>query len=389
MLPTSSEAGPEGYLALWRWLSDAGTPVLSLRQRYDWLLSTTSMNGGGNILLTTLPHSNGVRANEWPALERWIARGNTLIVMAALDDTPRWELTNVSSDFFTQLQRMTQLKFTEIREPHKTTGADAAALINDSITRKAVRLQPLWRSSLFDGVNAIATISEFPASRFTVEPQSDTPVIELARRTDNDDPVLWSSRDGQGLILVSAYSSPFTNQAIGEADNARWLRNLIATRLAVGGRFIFDDAHQGLVDYYDPAAFFADPRLHRTLGWILLLWLVFVLGSQRLRPARWAARGIDDTAMLRVSAGFFSQVLVPAAAARRLFEHFFNALRRRLLMPENGTPVWDWLERDARLPQAQLLHLKDLYQQAQAGRSHARSLSTLQQLIGRISRNLT
>lgn len=387
VVPTSTERSPEGYLALWRWLSAAGTPVLSLHQRYDWLLSAPATRGGGNILLSTLPHSTAVSASEWPALQNWVRRGNTLIVMAALDDTPGWELAGGDGDVFTQLQRMTQLKFTEIAQKSKSTAADAATLVNEAIAPKKVRLIPSWTQSPFDGVSAIATVSELPASRFQITPQTDAPVIELARRADNADAVLWSSRDGDGLIMVSAYSSPFTNQAIGEADNARWLRNLVSTRLSAHGRFIFDDAHQGVVDYYDPAAFLADPRLHRTLWWIVLLWLVFVLGSQRLRPARVSARGLDDTAMLRVSAGFFANVLTPTAVARRLFEHFFNALRRRLSLREDGTPVWAWLERDARLPAPQLEQLKQLYQDAQLGR--AQSLSTLQQLISRISRNLT
>jgi hypothetical protein len=31
-------------------------------------------------------------------------------------------------------------------------------------------------------------------------------------------------------------------------------------------------------------------------------------------------------------------------AARRLLENFFNRLRRRLNLPQNGAPLWEWLD---------------------------------------------
>ena len=57
---------------------------------------------------------------------------------------------------------------------------------------------------------------------------------------------------------------------------------------------IIDDAHQGLVSFYDPDKFFGDSRLHRTLLWLLGLWLVFVLGTAAA-ARRNARAGIRST----------------------------------------------------------------------------------------------
>ena len=60
---------------------------------------------------------------------------------------------------------------------------------------------------------------------------------------------------------------------------------IVRSSLGANGRVIIDDAHQGLVSFYDPDKFFGDSRLHRTLLWLVGLWLVFVLGPRRLRGA--------------------------------------------------------------------------------------------------------
>src|SRR6202012_5908404 len=64
----------------------------------------------GNVMLTTLPHKLPVRPNEAPQLDAWIERGNTLVVAAALDDTPQWALEG-DSRLVKDAGRLTRLKF--------------------------------------------------------------------------------------------------------------------------------------------------------------------------------------------------------------------------------------------------------------------------------------
>ncbi len=80
-LPLSTDAGEDGYAALWRWLNLQNLPVRALRQPFTRLEDGAfSPVGTGNVLFTTVPHRVVVRADELSALERWIERGNTLVV---------------------------------------------------------------------------------------------------------------------------------------------------------------------------------------------------------------------------------------------------------------------------------------------------------------------
>jgi hypothetical protein len=331
------------------------------------------------VLFTTMPHALPVRASELPSLDDWIRRGNTLVLMAALDDTPRWSAA-VDASFATRLAQLSQLRFALV----PASQSPAAPQVT---TRPAVELTPIGKHPLLAGVESIATASDLPGSRWRALPATHAPLLELARRRDTGDPAVWITSHGAGRLIVSAYASPFANRQLGQSDNARWLADLVGLVLAPDGVFIFDDAHQGLVSFYDPDRFFSDPRLHRTLLWMLLLWLVFVLGSQRLRGAAGRAEPIDDVAMLRVSAGFFANTIRPAAVARRLFEHFFNSLRRRLSLPENGSPVWEWIEAHARVPRSELDGLRRSYQRSQA--DHSVNLVDLQAQLSQLAGQLT
>src|SRR6185312_13947184 len=87
--PLSTERGPEGLAAAARWLRQAGIPVVSLRDRYA-TLEGVSGAGQGNLLISSLPERLPMRAAEQTQLLHWISNGNTLLLLAAIDDTPAW-----------------------------------------------------------------------------------------------------------------------------------------------------------------------------------------------------------------------------------------------------------------------------------------------------------
>lgn len=356
--PVTRDAGAAGYLGAWRWLQAAQVPLVQLRQPYPQLLQHATVHAArGNVLVVTLPFQRPPDDSEWLQLDNWIQRGNTILVLAALDDTPSW--TQFVGSPESQITRLTRLRFQAVAEAVGSPGSLQAIL-----EPAHPDLVPIGQQPLFDGVHSLATASDLAASRWSAVPLGSVPLLELARRADTQEAALWSEPLGEGRLLISAYADLFSNQQLGLADNARLLSNLLRDRLGPGGAVIFDDAHQGIVDYYDPAAFYADPRLHHTLLWLLLLWLLFVLGAQRLRASGELHRPVDDTAMLEASAGFLANILSTAATARRLLELFFNTLRRRLAQPQNGEPVWEWLEAHARVRPQQLDELKQLYQRA-------------------------
>jgi hypothetical protein len=368
-LPLSADGGEDGELAAWRWLQAEAIPVSSLRDRYDHLSARTlSGVASGNILITVMPHRLSALALEWQPLARWIGQGNTLLVMAALDDTPRWSLSPDAA-LLADLAHATHMSF--LVNQGQAAQASRTDQVRDRLTAllgpAVIAFVPRGAHPLLSEVRNLRAVSDLPASRWRAQPIDDVIPLTLAQRSDNFDPVLWLLRAGQGQIIVCALASPFANREIALANNARLLSNIIGWSRAPQGSVIFDDAHQGLVDFYDPRAFFADPRLHRTLWWIVLLWLAFVLGPLRLGSDCSPWRPVDESALIEASGRFYSAAVAPLEAARRLLENFFDGLRRRLGLPENGEPLWDWLDAQAGVSSRERMRLQNMFACVHAG----------------------
>ena len=382
--PLTTGADAEGYGAAARWLAATGVPTVDFHHRFEQLGDPSSgAQPTGNLLITTLPFAVVVHQQEYGALDHWVDAGNTVLVLAALDDTPLWSA--VTDDFVPQLRRLTGIKFTPRRESKQDAVTRAREGLQAVLTPagRAIELHPSGHIGLLHDVSHLATLSPLPSTQWQAEAQNPAPVLELARRADSADPVLWLKASGRGAVLVSAYASLFSNAVIGKADNAQLLSNIIAWSLKPGGKVIIDDAHQGALDEYDPAKFFADPRLHRTLLWLVALWLAWVLAAQPLRAAAPNTGGLDESAMLRVTAGFFAGVLRPVASAQWLLDEFFDRLRRRHGLLHSATPPWEWLASHAGVRSTALEELRDLYTRTQAG--HRVSLVRLQRIISQIS----
>jgi hypothetical protein len=395
--PVSTEAGPNGYLGLQRWLANEGIPTVSLRERFGSLESATPGSPGGNLLITTVPHVYPLRSSEAQPLQIWIEEGNTLLVLAGLSDTPDWS-TGEGADpsMIEHLKEMTGLTFTQLAVPEAPKQGEAAPAPQPT-TRDALLAVSRWAEPqrtefapngphpLLEGVSSLLAVSEFPSANW--QASSDLAVVlDLASSRDASVPALWLSPYGEGQIIVSAYGSIFTNKVIGEQDNARLFANIVRRSLGENGRVIIDDAHQGLVSFYDPAKFYGDSRLHRSLLWLLALWLVFVLGPRRLRsiPAEW--QPLDVTSFVRATGGFMARVLRPAVAGQRLFANFFNEIRGRLGMTADGAPVWEWLSVHAVIPPADLDRLQELHRRVAARRRV--DLGELHNLIARVRAQL-
>lgn len=342
--PQSTDAGRDGYLLMRRWLEDQHIPVVSLRRRFNSLDDPGPLPETGNVMIITLPGQMGLGSGEADAVSRWAWNGNTLVVLAALDDTPGW--TRHEGSPLEDLHDLTALDFTPApRAATKATG-QATEELRQWLAPREFTLLARGGHPLLEGVSRVEAVSELPADHWNTRVPRDEPALPLGllRREDSGQGVFWVMAHGRGQMIVSTFATPFNNQMLTRADNARLLSNLVAWTRSPEGSVIFDDAHQGLVDFYDPAHFFADPRLHRSLGWLLLLWLVFVLGPQRPRqqPDRWRAPA--ETALLEAGGRFYTLAVDPHDAARVMFRGFFDRLRRRIGLPENGEPPWEWLD---------------------------------------------
>jgi hypothetical protein len=387
--PITTEPGPNGYLALMRWLETTGLRPISFRERYT-RLPAAGAPATGNLLISTAPHLYPVRDSEIAPLRDWISAGNTLFVVAGLSDTPEWSMgEGLDPAFMTHMYAMTGLSFEQHQDapgelvesengepgaaqPGAGTGRPTLAEAMNALERVAEPLKfemtPAGPHPLLAGVSSVAALSEYPTAKWHVSSTTSSLVLSLAHDPATQVPVLWLVRYGQGQIIVSAYGSVLTNKLIGTADNAQLLSNVVTWSLAQEGRILIDDAHQGLVAFYDPDAFFGDRRLHWSVIWLIGLWLVFVLGPQRLRmaAARWNPR--DITTFVRASGGFMARVLEPAAAAQQLFANFFNDVRRQVGLPQSGAPLWDWIEQRPAVAPDDVEQLRRLHGEALQGR---------------------
>ncbi|HEV2701892.1 MAG TPA: DUF4350 domain-containing protein [Steroidobacteraceae bacterium] len=380
--PLTTGADDEGYMGMFGWLAVTKVPSLVLHQRFDRLSDkAVSPRPTGNLLIVTLPFKVVVHPEEFQALDRWVDAGNTLLVLASLDDTPLWDA--VSDNFLPDLTRITRMTFNAKGPASKTSTQGTAASSLLTPAGSEIELQPSGRIAVLHGVARLATLSRLPSTQWQAGAQTFAPVLELARRRDTAEPVMWLKSNGHGAIILSAYASLFSNNVIGKADNAQLLANITAWSLQPGGRIIIDDAHQGALDEYDAAKFYADPRLHRTLLWLVALWLAWVLGAQALRAAAPNRSGLDESATLRMTARFFAGVLRPVASAQWLLDEFFERLRRRHGLLHGARPPWEWLQAHAGVVGTDLEELRDLYERTQSG--HRVSLVRLQRTISQIS----
>ncbi|HEY6455394.1 MAG TPA: DUF4350 domain-containing protein [Steroidobacteraceae bacterium] len=386
--PLASGSNGEGYFAASRWLMASGVPTLDLHRRFEYLGDkAVSARPTGNLLILTVPFAVALHPDEFTALDRWVSQGNTLLVLAALDDTPLWSA--ITTNFVPELQKLTRIRFTARQEPDTNPGnrPKTGRRLASTPAARQIELQASGRIGLLAGVIHLATVTPLPSTQWQAKAMDSAPVLELARRVDSADPVLWVKTSSQGAIVVSAYASLFTNDVIGKSDNARLLSNIISWSLQPGGRVIFDDAHQGAVDEYDAARFYADPRLHDSLWWLLGLWLAWVLVAQPLRASIPHAASLDESAMLRVTARFFASVLRPVASAQWLFDEFFDRLRHRHGLPQTSAPPWEWLASHAGVRSVALAQLRECYARTQAGQRV--SLTQLQRILSQISGQTT
>jgi hypothetical protein len=396
--PTTVERGANGLLAARTWLEGEGIRTVSLRERLDTLARRRDLPASGNLLVVTTPVRTAFRLNEATALGRWVRAGNTLLVLAALSDRPGWALRGfVHSD----LSLLTGLEFVlQRRQPADASWARAGSEKSAPAPGRGVLpdtelSQPLHSTLVanrphpyLEGVGSAVAVSDYLPQIYELRVPRSGFVLSLAHQREMGEAVLWLRPAGSGTLIVSGFGSLFSNGALGLADNARLLANIVSASLGAGGVVLFDDEHQGLGAGYDPARFYGDARLYASLGVLTAVWLAWVLGGTRLRLPASRAPAPREAELVRATGGFLARVLPQAAAARRMFEHFFLRLRAhaRVGTPDAGPP-WEWLEHHPRLVRADVTQLREWYADACADRRVP--LLPLHNLIVRTERQLT
>ena len=358
--PTSEEHGPNGYLAAFDWLQSGGIGAVSLRGRFDkYFDGSTGEDRGqagargadalgpqGNLLIVTLPVVTTFRSEEFPALNRWLRAGNTLLVLAAVTDQPEW--ANGFADLVSgDLNYLTGLEL-KPASPRPRSGSPRASMI------------PNRQHAYFSGVRAVTVALELPSQSWAMRVPSEGFVLSLAHDAETGEDVLWTRSIGQGRIIVSGLGSLFTNGSLGETDNARLFANIVSANVGPGGAVLFDDLHQGLIAGYDPGKFYKDRRLSLTLAILVALWLSWVLGATALAVPKFRSPAPNETDLVRATGGFFARVLRSPEGALRMLDLFFHRWGTR------GS--WEALERHPRIAASDLRQLHEWHAAAAGAR---------------------
>jgi hypothetical protein len=345
--PVSTETGRNGYAAISRWLDSAGVRVVSLRDRYDTLISLEpgemlDLPRRGNLMITTMPHLLPVRAREHENLMAWVRSGNTLLILAALDDSPEWAPASASRDFLEDLQIITGVRF---RQQGESRAGGLTPERTPIAAGTPVELEPIAGHPLMEGVETLRGYSDAESALWSpIMPESASMLLlRLAAERSSGLDAGWERRYGNGHIVVVASGTILTNHLVADADAGRFLSNAVRNHVRSDGAVVFDDMHQGLSVIYDAAAFYGDPRLHRTLWFLLGAWLVYVLGSSnRLAPPAVQRAVPRQRDFLEAVGGFMARRLDARDAGMMLIKEWFDDVRHARGLKGDGPP-WDAL----------------------------------------------
>ena len=415
--PTTAERRGNGYAGLYEWLQRSGVEARSLRDRYT-TLPDLEIPSRGNLLVLSLPAVEVFHSDELSALDKWVRRGNTLLITAALIDQPDWAARR-SAGAVVEIESLTAIEFEtpwgrearlddtplaqRVREADardakakdsddedetdsdEANGPDRAELLE--IPEK-MELTATGPHVLLDGVKTLELMTDYTAQEWSLRMPYDNFVLTLARTVDGEG-ALFEQRVGEGRVLLSSGGSLFTNRALGNADNSRLFANIVSARMSRNGVVLFDDLRQGLSASYDPSRFFEDPRLYKTIFIVLGLWFVWVLGSTRLRAPAIVTHDPSEAELVQRAGGLIARTVAPANTALRLFDLFFagvaRAARRTGGAVERGDQ-WLWLESHGAILPQELDQLKTWYADARSERKLP--LVPLQNLLDSLEKRL-
>lgn len=309
--PTSADRGPNGYAALHDWLDATNIGVETLRDAIDD--ESLAFVPGRRLLITTLPHRRAMTSEERRRLRAWVGDGNTLLVMAALNDSPDWIARVNTSTFLDDVSNLTRVRFEPVFDEAGDEVLVGGTGNETSIVLNGFDAHPLLgHGDTFEGVSDDVT-GVWEALRDPLHLR--IPVASEAQHGPN---AILHLPSGNGQIFVVALGSMLTNRAIGRADNRHFIASLV--RHHVDGGVIFDDFHQGLSTIYDPAALFRDPRLYVSILFVLAAWFVYMVGTwNRLAPAREEATEPGQLDFVQAVGGFLARKLDPVESGRMMF----------------------------------------------------------------------
>jgi hypothetical protein len=358
--PTTEDAGKHGLKALQTWLVENDIHTHSLRKPVTRIDQET-LPATGNLMIISLPFARKALDSEWPALNEWISKGNTVIALAGLYHMPKWSSTHEWSreqDIKDAVHMLTAEEFSLERDAiTKEESEFSLAGVQQSFQAfkpSPFHLYPAARHSLFSEVYELESLhtpgmyqhidefDEVQGSYWSIDSESSRLALQIIYGDTQEQAAMWLLPIGEGWLYLSAFPDLVSNSVINQGDNAHWFANLLSHTVSDGGYVIFNDYYFGLSDLYDPEAFFADSRLHNTLLFIGAFWLAYALGrSPRLAPVRKLANKPSNRDFIEAVAGFFTRRIKSHTMAHELATRLLDDLGAHTQL--KGDYLWNWL----------------------------------------------
>jgi hypothetical protein len=397
--PTTTDRGIYGLQGLKTWLDQNHIPAISMRRRYSSLQLDTRLVDTGNLIIISIPQITTPSRIELDALADWIAQGNFILLLSAVNDRPEWSFQGdldlaslpetLGLDFTSETEERSADEQKTPKEPLSINIYDASSVLLGE-DRQALSVKPAFFHPAMQGVGSIATFRSllYDAADTAVTGVShDRQLLPLLLRENRPEVVLWEFRAGGGGGWISSHPDLFGNVTLGLADNARLFSNLLAAELGEDGYVIFDDMHFGISDLYDPDNFFSDPRLHNTLLFLGLFWLVYLIGySNRLAPPNEKQQPPRASDFVKAMAGFFARRLTTSATGRGILDHFYADVRQLYRISEPHTSVRELLRNHSMVRETDIQALEQL--EYKIGKKQKINLTQLTRIIDRLQRTL-
>ncbi len=368
--PTTENRGKHGFWVLDQWLQNNHIPTMSLRDRIDELKDNATLSKTGNILIISLPTRSNFRKAERKFLSDWIGKGNTLLVFASMHDAPAWSRYNHEGT--SQILDISEIDYyydedsdedddeTDSDPEQKPSVSEIIKKIKEPNTEIIIKTQQYH--PIFTNIEHL-TLEKNTLGFFNgLENVSDENVmVPLLYEEDSPTTALWFKSLKGGEIWFFTHADVINNVRMEYQQNAQFINNLIALKLSENGTIIFDDFHQGLTDIYDPEAFFNDPRLHTTLWFVFIFWLIYIIGhSSRFGPLETRKKAYNSLNFVSALGNFIARHCSAKTVAMELLHHFNNEIRSKRFMPANGEPVWSVLEKSPAISHRLLDEFKQL-----------------------------